>query len=287
MPEAFAKADQIAGKPHHVAKLLLLTLFLLLVYFVNTVFPYSFQDESLEKSYQNWQENLPMELSFANYLTTVQQHPQYNNRELLYFVWRDSAVLLNDPTQLTPDNADYLAYCKWISELVTQSGRIPNQQLHYLRNQLILSIANLEQLKEYQNTHPDAWILYTAENSLFHLNGPDGIFNLKFASADKSFELVFRKAEDLNQPGSARALTETADPYDNLGTYNYATTDILKHTLFDVVPYYLYGNTAEKNGGLFANLIQFQKNSSANQKAYTASSAAQDYRQIITEYLAK
>ncbi|MCE5195633.1 MAG: hypothetical protein LLG09_00650 [Negativicutes bacterium] len=287
MPEAFAKADQIAGKPHLAAKLLLFTLFLLLVYFVNTVFPYSFQDESLENTYLSWQENLPGKLTFANYLGAVQQQSPYHNRELLYFLWRDSAALLTDPTQLTPDNEDYLAYCKWISELVTQSGRIPNQQLHYLRNQLILSIENLAQLKEYQNTHPDAWILYTAENSLLQLNGPDGIFNLKFAAADKSFELVFCKAEDLNRLGSARVIREAADPFDNSGTYNYAAGDLFQHILFDVVPSYLYGNTAAKNGGFFANLTRFQKNSSANQKAYAASLTAQAYRQAVAEYLAK
>lgn len=287
MSEAFAKADHFEGKPHHVAKLLLFTLFLLLVYFFNTIFPYSFQDESLEKTYLIWQRNLPEALTFENYVAALQQNLPYSNRELLYFIYRDNDALLADPAQLTQDNAAYLAYCRTISELVTQSGRIPNQQLHYLRNKLIIHISTLEQLKVYQSTHPDAWILYTADNSLLYLNGPDGIYNIKCASADKSFELVFRKADDLNELGSARVLTEATDPYDNLGTYNYATTDVIQHTLYDVVPSYLYGNTSDKKGSAFSNLIQFQKNSSANQKAYAANAEAQNYHQAVAAYLAK
>jgi hypothetical protein len=69
------------------------------------------------------------------------------------------------------------------------------------------------------------------------MQGPDGVYNVKFVSPDGHFEAVCDKDGIL--------LTEANDPI-NMGTYNYAdpASELVKHVLYDVSPFGDWGNSA-------------------------------------------
>ena len=81
------------------------------------------------------------------------------------------------------------------------------------------------------------WKLLSIRNSVYHIQGYEGEYNLKFLSSDGYCEAVYNKRGDL--------LTERNDPI-NMGTYNYAAgiSFIGAHNKFDVTPYIIWGNTA-------------------------------------------
>jgi len=71
--------------------------------------------------------------------------------------------------------------------------------------------------------------LFTA----YHRNGPEcNSKNVKYTSPDGHHEAIFDLAGDF-----------VADPA-NMATYNYGTT-YAEHFLYDMIPYYFYGNTAD------------------------------------------
>jgi hypothetical protein len=108
---------------------------------------------------------------------------------------------------------------------------------HYLRNRLNEGPATLDEMMA-TFTRPQGlqWILLAPSQAAYHMLGPDGEFNLKFVSADGLLEAVYNKAGTL--------LTEENDPV-NMGTYNFAdpVTQPNKHSTYDVLPYYQWGNT--------------------------------------------
>ncbi|MDR2973895.1 MAG: hypothetical protein LBV00_04165 [Propionibacteriaceae bacterium] len=109
---------------------------------------------------------------------------------------------------------------------------------HYLRNLLNEGPATLDEMMA-TFAHPEVqqWTLLPPDQAAYHMFGPEGEFNLKFVSADGLLEAVYNKAGVL--------LTEDNDPV-NMGTYNFAdpVTQSKKHSTYDVLPYYQWGNTA-------------------------------------------
>ncbi len=87
----------------------------------------------------------------------------------------------------------------------------------------------------------DKWVLCDIEDSLFHMNGEDGFYNVKFVSICGKYEAVYNKAGEL--------LTAENDAL-NMGTYNYYS--YLKndkvHGIYDVIPYVFFGNTLNSWG---------------------------------------
>ena len=103
--------------------------------------------------------------------------------------------------------------------------------IHWRRNQWnapVVSIADVA-----------AWTELTPEESIFHQMGSGNANNRKFVSADGHSEAVFRP----NDSGEPPELV--TDPI-NLGTYNFFGPRLLygiPHTIFDVLPYFILGNS--------------------------------------------
>lgn len=79
------------------------------------------------------------------------------------------------------------------------------------------------------------WHLLSQFETVYHMQGKDGDYNVKFVSEDGYHEAIYNKAGDL--------LTEKNDPV-NMGTFNYVdpTGKPAMHAALDVLTYYSYGN---------------------------------------------
>lgn len=108
-------------------------------------------------------------------------------------------------------------------------------EVHLFRNKLNRAPVDLESMM----TQGDNWTLLKAGDSIYHMRGTDGTYNLKFVSKCGKFEAVYDKNGVL--------LTEVNDPV-NMGTYNYCTPDNkLIHAILDVGTYARYGNISTKD----------------------------------------
>jgi len=132
--------------------------------------------------------------------------------------------------------ADNLRLYKTVSYYISKIGYV-DMQAHYFRNKLNRAPNTLEELLHQNESMPieRRWKLVSLKGSLFHLQGPDGIYNLKFESPDKFCEAVYNRRGIL--------LTEKNDPV-NMGTFNYAAGIHQKnaHNKYDVNPYLKWGN---------------------------------------------
>jgi hypothetical protein len=129
-----------------------------------------------------------------------------------------------------------------ICNLFENKGNVDSEDEHYLRNYFSRAPATLSEMIETIRNKKSIfnWNLLTPDLSALHMYGKDGEYNLKFISEDGYFEAVYNKAGIL--------LTEENDPL-NMGTFNYAdqVTGKEKHTVLDVLPYVLWGNTKDTN----------------------------------------
>ncbi|GEM_PF-5884806 len=150
--------------------------------------------------------------------------------------------------------------CEKLNLLINQYGEVPYKELHYFRNKLNRSPKTRDEMVTKINNSSDGekWKLLEIEESIFHMFGEEGEFNLKFISADGMFEAVYNRAGTL--------LTESNDPV-NMGTYNYSHPKKNKtgHGMFDVAPYILYGNVegVPAASGEFENKTRFYNNPQA------------------------
>ena len=132
---------------------------------------------------------------------------------------------------------DNLRLYKLVSYYVYQSGTI-DMKTHYFRNKLNKAPKTLKELLLLNDRLPASrrWKLLSPSGSLYHMQGRDGIFNLKFVSGDGFCEAVYNK--------SGALLTERNDPV-NMGTFNYAAgiPRADAHEKYDVSPYLKWGNS--------------------------------------------
>lgn len=106
------------------------------------------------------------------------------------------------------------------------------QAAHYFRNKLNRAPSTLDGLLSEKSQ----WDLLEVGESIYHMYNIDGEFNIKFVAMNGMYETVYNKDDIL--------LTEDNDPI-NMGTFNYCCLNYwLGHFLFDMEPYYLWGNTA-------------------------------------------
>lgn len=135
--------------------------------------------------------------------------------------------------------SDNLRLYRMVSYYVGKIGYV-DMKTHYFRNKLNRAPGTLYELLLQNERLPlkMRWILLPVESSLYHLQGPDGIYNLKFISADKFCEAVYNRYGTL--------LTEKNDPV-NMGTFNYAAgiRQSNAHEKYDVTPYLKWGNTSD------------------------------------------
>lgn len=177
---------------------------------------------------------------------------------------------------------DNLNFYRLTSYLIGKTGYV-DMKTHYFRNKLNRAPASLKELL-YQNSAlplKKRWKLLSVPNSLYHMQGVNGEYNLKFVSPDGFCEAVYNK--------NGMLLTEKNDPV-NMGTFNYCAgiTEVNAHVKYDITPYLQWGNsenspqkekTAIEKGKALgyenyrehaASVIQYRNNI---MKAYSASSS--------------
>lgn len=115
---------------------------------------------------------------------------------------------------------------------------------HYLRNKLNKNLPQNEAEAKKQG-----WIKLSKKESEMHqFHQEDGVRNSKWISPDGHREVVYT--------GKGKNQHITTDPRD-VGTYNFANPkkDPIGHTLFDVVPYVLVGNSANDSTSAVQRLM--------------------------------
>lgn len=159
---------------------------------------------------------------------------------------------------------DWDNFCDWFKSSVDSYSNTYKitKEIHYFRNKLNRAPETLSDLL----LESDKWALCAAANSIYHMNGQDGVYNLKFISNCGKYEAVYNKYGDL--------LTEYNDPI-NMGTFNYAKyiPHPLKHLKLDVSPYETYGNTPDTT----ASKIDYS--------TYDNNSKAKEYHKSINELI--
>lgn len=160
-------------------------------------------------------------------------------------------------TNKIPDEY-WLILCKKFNSLVMIYGSV-YEELHFFRNKLNRAPKTLDEMIVANKTLvlEKKWRLLPVGQSIYHMYGKDGEYNLKFVSADGLFEGVYDKAGNL--------LTESNDPI-NMGTYNYCDpANIIQHGLLDVWPYKTWGNVPGvlDSGNASANTDKYNANEDA------------------------
>ena len=135
------------------------------------------------------------------------------------------------------DSETNLRLYRLVSSLVYKIGYV-DVRTHYFRNRLNKVPKSLNELLYLNSRLPSEkrWKLIPEKNSLYHMQGNDGEYNLKFVSWEGFCEAVYNKNGIL--------LTEENNPI-NMGTFNYCAgiNEPDAHRKFDVVPYLNSGNS--------------------------------------------
>lgn len=131
-----------------------------------------------------------------------------------------------------------LAFCLEINRLIDLQGGPKTAEEHYFRNFLNDAPPSLnDMLNSIKTGSLQNWKLLSPEQSAFHMYGEKGEYNLKFVSENGFYEAVYNIEGIL--------LTEKNDAV-NMGTYNYADpiSEPQKHSIYDVLPYFEWGNVS-------------------------------------------
>lgn len=116
------------------------------------------------------------------------------------------------------------------------------------------------------------WSILPVGEAVFHMYGDGGEYAVKYiSSAYKRFELVYHSKNN----------SIILDDF-NMGTYNYGygpNNSKMGHTLWDVIPFYYWGNTAEANSGsnLGYNLVGLNLLAGTNKSRFDNNVEAQYY----------
>ncbi|HSO26202.1 MAG TPA: hypothetical protein VLR54_06245 [Methanobacteriaceae archaeon] len=164
----------------------------------------------------------------------------------------------NDPTNIK-------RFHELVSSLIYKIGYV-DMQTHYFRNKLNRVPKTLNELIRLNKALPvnKRWELLSVQNSMYHMQGVDGEYNLKFISYDGFCEAVYNKNGVL--------LDENNDPI-NMGSYNYAAgiSNINAHKIFDINPYFEWGNAANSPQKGKDDINKGVNLAAANYKKYAAS----------------
>jgi hypothetical protein len=147
-------------------------------------------------------------------------------------------------------DTEYINLANNICSIFRIKGHVYSDKEHYLRNYFSRAPATLIEMIDtiLNDNSVFGWQLVSIEETMFHMFGENGEYNLKFVSKDGYFEAVYNKTGDL--------LTEINDPI-NMGTFNYVNpiTEPQKHSKLDVYPYLLWGNTENSKFISIANEV--------------------------------
>ena len=169
----------------------------------------------------------------------------------------------------------------YFSSLIIAKEGVSNQAEHYFRNILNRVPTTYEQLLE----NKEKWELLDVDAAIYHMNqfGDDsGLYNAKFISKDGHYEAVYNIVTG-----------ELVTDYINMGTYNYSgnygqgtlperAIKKVYHLNYDMVPYYRWGNTDDKNTAeqIKARVISPNKERYDNEYNMNA-----DFRETWDEFL--
>lgn len=163
----------------------------------------------------------------------------------------------------------WLTLCKKVNEFVLVIG--VSKEIHYFRNKLNRAPKSLEEMITANKnlSSEKKWRLLPPGQSIFHMYGADGEYNLKFVSYNGIYEGVYNKVGVL--------LTELNDAV-NMGTYNYSDpSDLVNHGIYDVLTYNKWG-TVE-------GVPKPKEDERDNKHRYEANIDAQNYRKKVEEQL--
>ena len=242
---------------------------------VCTVGGYIKVTEVSEPALRNIPEEEPVVLGSPDYMDELQDFlDNYQATEGYKFAQGASQMVAAKGIQKVMDDVNtygdtgkipddyWLTLCKKFNSLVMIYGGV-YEELHFFRNKLNRAPKTLdEMIVTNKALAPEKkWRLLPVGQSIYHMYGKDGEYNLKFVSADGLFEGVYDKAGNL--------LTELNDPI-NMGTYNNCDpANAIQHALLDVWPYDNWGNVPGvlKPELPFGNTDKFNANKDA-QKHY-------------------
>lgn len=200
----------------------------------------------------------------AAYIRHIKLHAEkYGNKSALSKIIGD---VDGDAGQISRNTyADNLRLYRMVSYIAGKIGYV-EVKTHYLRNRLNQSPKTLKDLMLQNDRLPKnrQWRLVPVKGSLYHMQGPDGIYNLKFVSPDGFCEAVYNRLGNL--------LTENNDPV-NMGTFNYSEGIHQRdaHAKYDITPYLKWGNSPNSpqkgysaiHAGVKAAAESYNRNTSA------------------------
>jgi hypothetical protein len=141
----------------------------------------------------------------------------------------------------TLSDQEYINIGHNVVELINIINKVKSEKEHYFRNYFSRAPLTLSEMIDtiQKNNSLFNWKLMTPGYTLLHMYGDEGEYNIKFISEDGHFEAVYNRDGEL--------LTQYNDLL-NMGTFNYANqiNNKDKHTDFDVMPYFRWGNTNEE-----------------------------------------
>jgi hypothetical protein len=203
----------------------------------------------------------------------------FNNNKVLAGIELES--IINDINIDKLSDTEYINLANNICSIFRIKGHVYSDKEHYLRNYFSRAPATLIEMTDtiLNDNSVFGWQLVSIEETMFHMFGENGEYNLKFVSKDGYFEAVYNKTGDL--------LTEINDPI-NMGTFNYVNpiTEPQKHSKLDVYPYLLWGNTENSKFISIANEV-LNREYEAPQLVYGNKDAEKHYYEVYEKLYGK
>jgi hypothetical protein len=153
---------------------------------------------------------------------------------LIMFQVENGIIHLN-----TMDDDEYIELALNICKLIDEKGGVKSKKEHYFRNHFSRGPNTLSEMVDtiaIGDNRMFCWQLMPLEDTVFHMLGINGEYNLKFISGNGYFEVIYNK--------NGEKLTIENDPL-NMGTFNYANQNksSIKHYQYDIEPFLKWGNT--------------------------------------------
>ena len=212
-------------------------------------------------------DNLAKEQADCHYkdkLSLIKSHLERTNLEATTKLQTLMSQVSNKPDTIKNlSDEEYIKYAKEVSKLINLKGGVVSTEEHYFRNNFNRAPKDLDDMVKTIKSDNSTfkWHLVSPYDTLLHMYGDKGEYNLKFISENGLFEAVY------NYNGVL--LTKDNDPT-NMGTFNYADfiKEPQKHSMYDVLPYLVWNNTKELTTIQDVDDSKFDENRDAQQRYY-------------------
>jgi hypothetical protein len=177
--------------------------------------------------------SIPTEKQITEYQQKINENSTINifpHGKIVELVKKESNFIQNLPIK------EHIKVTKEITNQIRNQGGPLNSKEHYLRNSIDIAPNTLEEMLSKNGSDKIKWKILSPLMTAYHMFGENGQFNLKFVSDDGFYEAVYDYSGNL--------ITDKKDAV-NMATYNYADaiTEPKKHLEYDVIPYWIWGNT--------------------------------------------